>query len=243
MKTFKTPGGLELPLLDLRGKDYLQVAYRIQWFRETHSEFGIQTEIKEVSDKRCIVKAQITKPFFMKQDLNTTEIYSCEKHILSEAHGQESVNDFQDYIEKAETKAIGRALANLGFGTQFALELDEGERIVDSPQISIKQIPNKAPGTDSAKPQMNGSWGGYTLKTGKNKTKTLRSVGVGQAIAYQSFIEGLKAKGESIAKSLEDDFQAIIEFRKQAASENAPKSNNPGDFEPPAFEDLEKIPF
>ena len=35
--------------------------------------------------------------------------------------------------EKAETKAVGRALAMLGYGTQFAPELDEGERIVDSP--------------------------------------------------------------------------------------------------------------
>jgi hypothetical protein len=34
---------------------------------------------------------------------------------------------------KAETKAVGRALAMLGYGTQFAPEMDEGERIVDSP--------------------------------------------------------------------------------------------------------------
>ena len=36
--------------------------------------------------------------------------------------------------EKAETKAVGRALAMLGYGTQFAAdELDEGERIADTP--------------------------------------------------------------------------------------------------------------
>ncbi|HTD18454.1 MAG TPA: hypothetical protein VK667_02885, partial [Ktedonobacteraceae bacterium] len=37
------------------------------------------------------------------------------------------------YIEKAETGAIGRALAALGYGTQFAPELNEEHRIVDSP--------------------------------------------------------------------------------------------------------------
>ena len=39
-------------------------------------------------------------------------------------YGSESKADFADYIEKAETKAIGRALAALGYGTQFALDFD-----------------------------------------------------------------------------------------------------------------------
>ena len=39
-----------------------------------------------------------------------------------------------DYIERAETGAIGRALAALGLGTQFSGdEFDERHRIVDSP--------------------------------------------------------------------------------------------------------------
>ena len=46
----------------------------------------------------------------------------------------ETMSDFRDYFEKAETKAIGRALAMLGYGTQFAPELDEAERVVDTPQ-------------------------------------------------------------------------------------------------------------
>ncbi len=40
---------------------------------------------------------------------------------------------FPDFIEKAETGAIGRALAALGYGTQFAPELNEEHRIVDAP--------------------------------------------------------------------------------------------------------------
>jgi hypothetical protein len=45
----------------------------------------------------------------------------------------ESAANFPDFIEAAETGAIGRALASLGFGTQFAPELQEQHRIVDSP--------------------------------------------------------------------------------------------------------------
>lgn len=51
-------------------------------------------------------------------------------------HGSETPRDFSDYIEKAETKAIGRALAALGYGTQFVeseLEGKQGPRPVDSP--------------------------------------------------------------------------------------------------------------
>jgi hypothetical protein len=45
----------------------------------------------------------------------------------------EKAASFPDFIEKAETGAIGRALAALGYGTQFAPELDEAHRIVDTP--------------------------------------------------------------------------------------------------------------
>jgi len=41
-----------------------------------------------------------------------------------------------DYIEKAETKALGRALAALGFGTQFCPDFEFGARegrVVDAP--------------------------------------------------------------------------------------------------------------
>src|SRR2546422_8919831 len=45
----------------------------------------------------------------------------------------EKAASFPDFIEKAETGAIGRALAALGYGTQFAPELNEEHRIVDAP--------------------------------------------------------------------------------------------------------------
>lgn len=120
-------------LTNLKGKDYLEVKYRIQWFREEHPLWKIQTEIVElVYGDHCVMKAWIWDP---------------EKEtIYSEAHGSECVKDFGDYIEKAETKAIGRALAMLGYGTQFAPELEEGDRIVDAPVERKKaSAPAKAP--------------------------------------------------------------------------------------------------
>lgn len=106
-------------MMKLKGKDYLQVAWRLVWFREDHPDFGLNAEALELTDDHAIFKAVIS---------------DAEGRQISSGHGSESKKDFGDFIEKAETKAIGRALAMLGYGTQFAAdELDEGERIVDSP--------------------------------------------------------------------------------------------------------------
>jgi hypothetical protein len=123
--TFKTPKGTELPMLDLRGKPYLQVAHRLVWFREEHEDWGIETEFLTTSDseQRAICSARIK---------------DASGRIIATATKQEQARDFPDFIEKAETGAIGRALALCGYGTQFAPELDEGERIVDSPTTPAK---------------------------------------------------------------------------------------------------------
>ncbi len=111
-------------MMKLKNKDYLQVAWRLVWFREDHPDYGINAEALSLTEDHAIFKATIT-------DANGIQL-SC-------GHGSESKRDFGDFIEKAETKAIGRALAMLGYGTQFAAdELDEGKRIVDSPIIRGK---------------------------------------------------------------------------------------------------------
>lgn len=136
MKTFKTPKGTELPLLSLRGKDYLQVAHRLVWFREEHPNWSIETEVKpNAADKSCISWACI------KDETGK---------ILSTSHKCENEKGFPDYIEKSETGAIGRALALVGYGTQFAPELDEESRIVDAPiERSNDQWKQPAPPSSS----------------------------------------------------------------------------------------------
>jgi hypothetical protein len=117
-RTFKTPKGTELPLADIKGRAYLQVAHRLVWFREEHADWMIDTEIIEVNEKHAVMRAYI-------KDENGRQIATAVK--------QEDVQGFPDFIEKAETGAIGRALAMCGYGTQFTPELDEGERLADAP--------------------------------------------------------------------------------------------------------------
>ena len=119
-------------LMSLKGKDYLQVMWRLVWFREEKPLWCIDTQLEQLTDKHAVFSAKI---------------YDENGVLKSAGYGSESINDFRDYIEKAETKAVGRALAMLGYGTQFAPEMDECEdgkdRVVDSPVA--KASPKKEP--------------------------------------------------------------------------------------------------
>ena len=105
-------------LMDLKGKKYLQVMWRLVWFREDKPLWSIDTHMEQLTENHAVFSAKI-------YDENGVQ--------KSAGYGSESVKDFKDFIEKAETKAVGRALAMLGYGTQFSPEMDEGERLVDSP--------------------------------------------------------------------------------------------------------------
>jgi hypothetical protein len=125
-----TTKGTTLPILNLRGKEYLEVKYRLVWFREEHPDYSIETEFILLGEKKATAKATIRD--------NTGR-------ILATGHKTEDTAGFGDFAEKAETGAIGRTLALLGYGTQFcADELDEGERIVDAPAKPAKKTKGKS---------------------------------------------------------------------------------------------------
>lgn len=120
---YKTPKGTELPLISLKGKDYMMCAMRLVWFNEEVQLFKIETQFIRSEDTVSIVKATIT-------------ILDDKGGIVKQASAtkREDQKHFPDHLEKAETGAIGRCLALLGFGTNFAVtDLEEGERLLDSP--------------------------------------------------------------------------------------------------------------
>jgi len=102
------------------GKEYLPVAARLVWFRQEHPDWGIETKpvLLDIENGYAVFDASV---------------YDAEGKLMAKGTKMETSKGFADYIEKAETGAIGRALAMCGFGTQFAPELDESDRIVDSP--------------------------------------------------------------------------------------------------------------
>ncbi|HEX5323275.1 MAG TPA: hypothetical protein VFW40_05770 [Capsulimonadaceae bacterium] len=105
------------------GRQYLPVAARLVWFREQHPDWGIETHPIAIDTEKQYA-------------IFEASVYNAEGKLMAKGTKMENVKGFPDYIEKAETGSIGRALAVCGFGTQFAPELDEtvNGRIVDSPQ-------------------------------------------------------------------------------------------------------------
>jgi hypothetical protein len=109
--------------MNLKGKDYLMVAYRIQWFNETVPHFNVETSVIKHDKEESIVRADI---------MVLNEHGGVSRKVS--AHKREDSKGFSDHLEKAETGAVGRALLLLGYGTQFAMaDLDEGTRLADSP--------------------------------------------------------------------------------------------------------------
>lgn len=111
--------------VDLKGKQYLQVAGRILLFRADHpidTGWAIKTTIMNATDTAVVFLAEIANP---------------EGVVVASGHGRAVATQAGNYggriFEKAETAAIGRALANAGYGTDEVDETESPEHLADSP--------------------------------------------------------------------------------------------------------------
>lgn len=101
-------------LTEVNGKEYLEVKWRLLWLRTEHPDALVETELVKHAAGLALFRAKVSIP----------------GGGQASGWGSETADDFEDYIEKAETKALGRALAALGYGTQFCEDFDfsaEGE--------------------------------------------------------------------------------------------------------------------
>lgn len=124
--------------------DYLPVQWRLVWFRELCPQGTIETQeimvdIATEFEGEAYVWNQEKKR--SEKIIKRAPGYARFRAIVHDGKGgfatatkTEKGVDFAEFVEKAETGAVGRALAMLGYGTQFAeVELSEDERIVDAP--------------------------------------------------------------------------------------------------------------
>ncbi len=97
-------------LSNFDGREYLEVKWRLLWLRSEHPDARMTTEIVQHNEEGgfALFRAEVEIPGGGK----------------ATGWGSETVRDFHDYIEAAETKALGRALAALGYGTQFCQDFD-----------------------------------------------------------------------------------------------------------------------
>lgn len=107
-------------------KYYLDVVYRKLWFRLKYPNGKIVKKLIKLTDQVAIVEAKVYL------DRNDPE----ESFIANALAQKYLTGDDQfgnKYVELAETAAVGRALADAGFGLQFAdLEGETDPAIVDA---------------------------------------------------------------------------------------------------------------
>lgn len=125
-----------LPLFTLRDKQgrargqHMEVKYRLVWLRADWPDAKLSTNLEELTDGAAVFSARIELP----------------NGACATGWGSETAADFKDFIEKAETKALGRACAVLGFGTQFALEyVGAGDEQIDRETGEISQPKPQTP--------------------------------------------------------------------------------------------------
>jgi hypothetical protein len=165
-------------LMDIKSKEgkkpYLPVQWRLVWFRSQCPQGVIETsvELLDLQTEYTVIESKWNKNRNCYEDTpKTAKGIAIFKAKVSDGIGgiatgtkSEMGASFPDFIEKAETGAIGRALAALGYGTQFTGdEWDEAHRIVDSPVGNDKQgapknepqrptpVPSDSPATDQQK--------------------------------------------------------------------------------------------
>jgi hypothetical protein len=110
--------------------DYLEVKWRLVMFRERYPHGRITTEEVCVDLDRGYARFKAT--------------IEDGEGGLATGYGTETKAGFADYCERAETRALGRSLAALGFGTQFVgADLDELPHVADAP-VTTTAAPDAA---------------------------------------------------------------------------------------------------
>lgn len=123
--------------IQVRGQEaeYLDVKWRLAWLRTEHPDARISTEHVTLTEDLAVFRATVEIP----------------SGGAATGYGSETRADFEDFIEKAETKAIGRALAALGYGTQFALDFDLESTPTSGDRPALADAPIERPSPPPAR--------------------------------------------------------------------------------------------
>lgn len=109
--------------------EILDTGPRLAWFRSEHpidEGWQIITECLALDDSGAHYQAKVINP---------------EGKIISTGHRLVFKADFGNFNEKAETQAIGRALAAAGYGTLQAVEPEDGEE--EPSQLPDTPVPSR----------------------------------------------------------------------------------------------------
>ena len=106
----------------------LEVRARLLWLRSEHPDARIVTEHVTLDEQQAIFRAAIDVPG--------------GGHATG--YGSATRAEGHDYIERAEEKAVGRALATLGYGIQYAADFDAAQTVEPAPVEAARETPRAA---------------------------------------------------------------------------------------------------
>lgn len=111
-------------LIEIAGRKHLDVKWRLLWLRTEHPDAEIETQETVSGDGWVQFRARVSIP----------GLGSATAHAR-----QTSKDAAEGWYEKAETRALGRALASLGYGLEYATELDDdtGRKQIAEPPITF----------------------------------------------------------------------------------------------------------
>lgn len=101
----------ELPSDDGTTSLYMDVKFRLLWFRLHRPNGKVEPELVSVDDKSAVVCCKIFNDRSDASDQFVAKSYA-QRFRSDEKFGDR-------FLEVAETAAVGRALASAGYGTQF----------------------------------------------------------------------------------------------------------------------------
>ena len=108
-------------------KQYLDVVYRKLWFRLKNPDGKIVKKLLRFTEQTAIVEARV---YLHKDDAEDSFI----SNALAQKFATQDEQFGNKFLELAETAAVGRALADAGYGLQFAdLEGELDPHVVDAP--------------------------------------------------------------------------------------------------------------
>lgn len=96
--------------INIHGKQYVEVKERIKYFRENFKDWSLTSEVIDLNEDRCVIKATISNE----------KGRVIASGIAYESKGSSFINR-TSFIENCETSAWGRALANIGIGLDVAI--------------------------------------------------------------------------------------------------------------------------
>ena len=96
--------------INIHGKQYVEVKERIKYFRENFKDWSLTSEVIDLTEDRCVIKATISNE----------KGRVIASGIAYENKGSSYINK-TSFIENCETSAWGRALANIGIGLDVAI--------------------------------------------------------------------------------------------------------------------------